>query len=56
MAWNAGVGLSAPYFAYRQGTRTVYALTEKRALILTLGRKTKAESYREKDMRSRGWW
>jgi hypothetical protein len=37
--------LSAPYWAYRKGLNTVYAVTNKRVFILTAGKRWHVESY-----------
>ena len=42
--------LSAPYWVYRKMKRTVYALTNRRALIITSGKSQKIQSYTDKDI------
>lgn len=44
--------LLSPLLAYLTATRTVYAITSKRALIITRGRTRKVRSYPERDIRS----
>jgi hypothetical protein len=46
-----GLGmLTAPYWAYRKAQQTIYALTNRRALIITSGRATKVKSYAASDI------
>src|SRR5215216_6392607 len=42
--------LGSPYWAYRKMKRTVYALTNRRALIITGGRSKTIRSYSSKDI------
>ncbi|MEW6207400.1 MAG: hypothetical protein AB1631_03470 [Acidobacteriota bacterium] len=46
-----GMGmLAAPLWAYRSAKRTVYAITNRRALVISFGRAKKVQSYFEQDI------
>jgi hypothetical protein len=46
-----GLGmLSAPFWAYRKAARTIYAVTNKRLLIITTGRTRSVETYAPQDI------
>ncbi len=46
-----GLGMfTAPYWAYRSAKRTVYAITNRRALVISFGRAKRVQSYFEQDI------
>ncbi len=46
-----GLGMfTAPYWAYRSAKRTVYAITNRRALVISFGRSKRVQSYFEQDI------
>lgn len=46
-----GLGMfAAPYWVYRSAKRTVYAITNRRALVISFGRAKSVQSYFEQDV------